>query len=158
AFLFLPAAAKAAPAPTDGLRSLARQHEDEGNWLQACREYDELIRRDRGDVGAREGYHRCFRQYQILRRHSDRTYRDALKELQPSDALEIYDSVLTTVSLTYVDRNKTDLAGLLRHGVQELRYALEQPVFVQQHLAGATPDGLRKFKERLDTWPDRKVE
>jgi carboxyl-terminal processing protease len=157
AFL-LAVAAPAAPAPTDGLRSQALQHEKEGNWLQACRDYDDLIRRDRGDLSAREGYHRCFRQYQILRRHSDRTYRDALKVLQPSDAMEIYDSVLTTVALTYVDRNKTDLASLLKHGVQELRYALDQPVFVQQHLPGATPDTLRQFKERLANWPDRKVE
>jgi hypothetical protein len=158
AFLFFAAAAKAAPAPTDALRSQALKHEAEGNWLQACRDYDELIRRDRGNVEAREGYHRCFRQYQILRRHSDPTYRDALKELQPSDALEIYDSVLTTVALTYVERGKTDLTALLKHGVQELRYALEQPAFVQHHLPGATPDALRKFKERLVTWPDRKVE
>lgn len=150
--------APAAPAPTDGLRSQALTHEAEGNWLQACREYDELIRRDRGDVGARDGYHRCFRQYQILRRHSDRGYRDTLKELEPSDALGIYDSVLTTVSLTYVDRGKTDLNALFKHGVQEVRYALDQPAFVQNHLPGATPDGLRKFKERLAAWPESKVE
>ena len=150
--------APAAPAPTDGLRSQALKNEAEGNWLQACRDYDELIRRDRGDVGAREGYHRCFRQYQIFRRHSDRAYRDTLKELEPSDALGIYDSVLTTVSLTYVDRGKTDLTSLFKHGVQEVRHALDQPAFVQNHLPGATPDGLRRFKERLAAWPESRVE
>jgi carboxyl-terminal processing protease len=156
--MLLATLAPAAPAPTDGLRSQALKNEAEGNWLQACRDYDELIRRDRGDVGAREGYHRCFRQYQIFRRHSDRAYRDTLKELEPSDALGIYDSVLTTVSLTYVDRGKTDLTSLFKHGVQEVRYALDQPAFVQSHLPGATPDGLRRFKERLAAWPESRVE
>src|SRR5262249_47716061 len=68
------------------------------------------------------------------------------------------DSVLTTVSLTYVDRGKTDLTSLFKHGLQEIRYALDQPAFVQSHLPGATPDGLRRFKERLAAWPESRGE
>jgi carboxyl-terminal processing protease len=157
AFLLFAAATNAAPAPQDGLRGEALKHESEGKWLLACRDYDELIRRDRGDVEAREGYHRCFRQYQIFRRHSDQTYRDTLKALKLSDALDIYESVLKTISETYFDTAKTDLNLLLKHGTQEMRYALDQSVFRQYHMPGATPAALENFKKHLASWPERKI-
>src|SRR5437899_2246707 len=83
--------ATAAPAPpSDDLRKLALKAEEDHDWLGACRAYDALIRQDRASAEAREGYHRCFRQYQLVRRHSDRAYLDALGRLESSQALDVY--------------------------------------------------------------------
>ncbi len=117
-----------------------------------------MIRKDRGNVEAREAYHRCLRQYQIVRRHSDRVYREALARLSPSDALDIYESVLAAIPTYYVDHDKTEINVLFKHGVQEVRYALNQEVFVREYLKGAASSTVEAFKSRLAVWPDRKVE
>ena len=80
--LLLLNAAPAAPAPLDELQSQAQACERNGDWVGACRKYDDMIRKDRGNLEAREAYHRCIRQYQIVRRHSDRVYREALRAPQ----------------------------------------------------------------------------
>jgi carboxyl-terminal processing protease len=146
-----------APAPSDDLLNQAQALEQRGDWPNASRKYDDLIRKNRGNIEARDGYHRCVRQYQILRRHSDRHYREALVHLQPSQALDIYEAVLTAIPNYYVERDKTEINALLKHGVQELRYALNQEVFVREYLKGATPGALEAFKTRLNDWPERKI-
>jgi carboxyl-terminal processing protease len=154
--LLLAGQASAQTTRLDELRSVAQAHEKNADWVQACRTYDEMIRHDRTSVEAREGYHRCFRQYQIVRRHTDPLYRESLTHLKLSDALDIYDSVVTTVTATYYA--KTDLNALFRNGVQEVRYALGQNSFIQAHMPDASPDAVQAFKARLANWPDFKVE
>jgi carboxyl-terminal processing protease len=149
--------ASAESVRNDPLRQ-AQVCENNGQWLDACRLYDEMIRKERGNLEAREGYHRCLRQYQIKCRHTDRVYRDTLTRLKPAAALDIYEAVLNTVSATYVDRSKVDINALFKHGVQELRYALNQHTFVNEHLKEASPAVLEDFKNRLAAWPDRKIE
>jgi carboxyl-terminal processing protease len=150
--------ALAAPAPLDELQSQAQACERNGDWVGACHKYDDMIRKDRGNVEAREAYHRCLRQYQIVRRHSDRVYREALARLSPSDALDIYESVLAAIPTYYVDRDKTEINVLFKHGVQEVRYALNQEAFVREHLKGAAASTVEAFKSQLAMWPDRKID
>ena len=83
-----------------------------------------MIRKERGNVEAREAYHRCYRQYQIVHRHSDHVYHEALTHLKPTEALDVYEAVLKKIAETYVDPSKTEVSALFRYGVQELRYAL----------------------------------
>src|SRR5579872_6480641 len=154
--LLLPRSAPAAPAPP-GLLSEAQACEQKGDWIGSCRKYDEVIRRERDNLEARDGYHRCLRQYQIVRRHSDPVYRDALTHLTPADALDIYESVLAEIPKYYVERDKTELNALVKHGVQEVRYAFNQSVFVREHLKDADPAAVEAFKSELAAWPDRKI-
>ena len=154
----VPAPALPAPAPQDELQK-ALAAEKSGDWVEACRRYDEMIRKDRNNLEAREAYHRCIRQYQIARRHSDRLYRDTLARLtSPADALDIYEAVLAAIAKNYVDSTKIDLTTLFKHGVQEVRYALSQEVFVRENLRkDISPGEVEVFKNRLAGWPERKI-
>jgi carboxyl-terminal processing protease len=154
----LPAPIHPTAAPQDEVQQKALAAEKSGDWIEACRRYDEMIRQNRNDLEAREAYHRCIRQYQIARRHSDRLYRETLARLTSADALDIYEAVLAAISKNYVDNTKIDLTTLFKHGVQELRYALNQEVFMREHLRkDVSPGEVAVFKTRLADWPERKV-
>ncbi len=146
-----------APGNLDDLRRQAQTLERSHDWLEACRCYDEILRKDRRNTEARDGYQRCLRRYHLVCRHRDTSYRQLLTRLTPAQALDVYEQVLSTVAAAYVDRSKTQWTALFQEGVHELRLALEETVFVQEHLADAGPDGVAAFRDRLDGWRDRKV-
>ena len=141
-----PAAVK--PERIEELRRQAREAERRGDWLKACWRYDDLLRIDRTNAKARAGSHRCQRRFQIAARHGDRGYRDALVSLEPSQALDVYEQVLKVVGPVYVDRRKSDLGSLFRHGLTELKYALDNEKFVREYLPGATPAALQNFRSQ----------
>jgi carboxyl-terminal processing protease len=141
----------------DDLRRQALDAEQRGDWLKACWRYDEIVRRDRTNTAAREAYHRCLRRHQITVRHNDPGYRDAVASLSPSQALAVYVQVLDVVRPGFVDRRKSDLTTLFKHGVTELLYALEDEAFLREHLAGVTGAALEKFRSRLKDFPERRL-
>jgi carboxyl-terminal processing protease len=141
------------PAPRlDSLRQKARDAEKRGAWLEACRCYDEILRRDRHHVPTRQAYQRCLRRLHIVYRHRDSSYRRLL-ELTPLQALEVYKQVVDVVGSTYVDRSKTSLNQLFRQGLQEVQLALDENVFRKEYLPTVKPAVLNAFKEKLATWP-----
>jgi carboxyl-terminal processing protease len=150
-------AASSPDARADDLRGRAQLCEQRGDWLEACRCYDELLRKDRSKGEVRDAYQRCLRQLHLQRRHRDPVYREALTRLLPSQALDLYDQVLKIVSAAYVDRDRADLTLLFRQGIQELRLALNEAAFLRDHLAGSAPEAVRAFQARLDTWPERRI-
>ncbi len=139
------------------LRSQAREAEQRGDWLRACWRYDELLRQDRTNTAMREAYHRCLRRLQISTRHNDRGYHEALASLVPSQALDVYVQVLEAVRPAYVDRRKSDLGTLFKHGLTELRYALEDEAFLRDHLASVSREALESFRTKLQDWPEKRL-
>ena len=165
---FVPSLSAQEPVPPLGLvasstekiedvRRQARAAEKQGDWLKACWRYDEILRRERGNVAAREAYHRCLRRLQITTRHNDRGYRDALASLTFSQALDVYEQVLNIVRPAYVDRDKADLGTLFKHGLTELRFALEDEAFLREHLQGVPLEAIRAFRTKLQEWPARRL-
>jgi carboxyl-terminal processing protease len=138
-------------------RQKALEFERRGAWLEACRCYDEILRRDRDNVGIREAYQRCLRRLHLTARHEDTVYRQTLQKLTPSQALDAYEQVLALLSVAYPDRAKTNLSLLFYQGLQELRLALEDPTFRKHYLSGVKPDVLKAFTVRLAEWPVRKI-
>ena len=108
----LPAAVSAEQVSLVKWRQKALECEKRGAWLEACRCYDEILRKDRDNVGIREAYQRCLRRLHLTARHEDAVYRQTLQKLNQMQALEAYDQVLALLSVAYPDRAKTNL-GLL---------------------------------------------
>jgi carboxyl-terminal processing protease len=131
--------------------------EKRGAWLQACRLYEEILRKDRTNVSAREGYQRCLRQIHLIARHRDGVYRQTLGKLSPPQALEAYEQVIGLLSVAYPDRAKANLGLLFQNGLQELRLALEASVFRKHYLADVKPSALTAFKSRLSSWPTVRI-
>lgn len=137
----------------------AQDFEKDGKWVEACRCYDELLRKDRDQLEYRAGYQRCLRRFHLARRHRDPAFAKALAKLTPTQALDVYEQVLTAVSNAYADRPKAELAVLFRHGVEELRFALDEPAFVKAYLNDgiANREALLQFRSRLDAWLSRQI-
>jgi len=142
----------------DEAHRLALASEQRGDWLEACRFYDEAYRRDHTRLDCRDAYQRCLRQFHLQARHRDPGYRKVLSRLNRSQALDVYEEVLSLLSLAYVDRTRTDLNALFQEGLREIRFALDDSNFRKDYLAGLAPEALKALKKRLETWPERKLE
>src|SRR5262249_51947029 len=103
ALAFLPTRLTAQTSPVDALKE-AHAAEKGRNWLQACKLYNEALRKDRTQAEAREGYQRCLRHYRQVRRLSDPGYRPVVNRLSLSEALDLYKQVLDVLSSKYVER------------------------------------------------------
>jgi carboxyl-terminal processing protease len=153
----LPLAASAQPISPAKWRQKALEFEKRGAWLEACRCYDEILRKDRDNVGIREAYQRCLRRLHLTARHEDTVYRQTLQKLTPTQALDAYEQVLALLSVAYPDRAKTNLGLLFYQGVQELRLALDDPTFRKTYLAGVKPEVLKAYHTRLAELSVRKI-
>ncbi len=153
----LPLQGLAADATRGGGKQRALECEKRGAWLEACRCYDDLLKKDRNNPGLRESYLRCLRRLRLIARHTDDVYRPTLKKLSPTQALDAYEQVLGLLSAAYPDRAKTHLTQLFAQGLQELRLALDEPAFVRVYLPTARPAAVAAYRARLAAWPARKV-
>ncbi len=153
----LPLAAAAQTIYTAKWRQKALEFEKRGSWLEACRCYDEILRKDRDNVGIREAYQRCLRRLHLTARHEDTVYRQTLQKLTPTQALDAYEQVLALLSVAYPDRAKTNLGLLFYQGVQELRLALDDPTFRKTYLSGVKPEVLKAYQTRLAELSVRKI-
>jgi len=154
-----PASISAQALNTEELVKQAAQCEKQHDWLEACRLYDEILRRDRrrDDGRIRQAYQRCLRRYHIVHRHQDRLYRAALEHLTPSQALEMYEHVLETIGRVYTDRLKSSPAALFAQGLEELRLAFAEPAFTRQYFPGVSREKLEAFQNKLTAWRQRKI-
>src|SRR5207249_10635846 len=113
--------------------------------------------KDRNDAWLREAYRRCLRHFRQSRRLSDESLQTVLNKLTPTNASELYGEILGKVLSGYAERERDDLPTLFQQGLQELRFALEEQVFEQKHLARTGRAGLDRFKNRLSHWTGEKV-
>jgi carboxyl-terminal processing protease len=154
-----PASLSAQAFTSDDLVKQAAECEKQHDWLEACRLYEEVLRRDRrrDDTHIRQAYQRCLRRYHIVQRHQDRLYRAALEHLTPSQALDMYVHVLETIARVYTDRVKSSPAALFAQGLEELRLAFAEPVFTREYFPGVSQEKLDAFLNKLNAWRQRKI-
>jgi C-terminal peptidase prc len=138
------------------IRHRAEECEKRGSWLDACRLYEELLRKDRNNAQARVCLQRCQRRLQVAVRAADPLHRQLLNRLSLSQALDAYDQVLVMVMAVHADRSRTDAATLFQQGLQEVRLALEEPLFRQQYLSDVPATALETFRQRLADWTLRR--
>lgn len=153
----LPAVVAAESGGIADLRKQAAKLEKRRDWLEACRIYEDILRKDRGRDDIRRAYQRCLRRYHLVHRHRDKLYRQGLTRITAAQALEMYEQVIDTISRVYVDRGKTAWTALFQQGIEEVRLALEEPVFLRQHLSGVPRDRLEAFRDKLADWRQRKI-
>jgi len=140
------------------LKKQAREYEALARWQEACALYDEILTKDRAQVGAREDYRRCLRQFRQDRRHLDSGLRQSVEKLSTSEAMGLFDKVLDLVSTQYVERDRLELSGLMQEALRELKSALgKKTTFVKLNLPRAKPADLKAFEARVDYWLERRL-
>jgi carboxyl-terminal processing protease len=152
-----PATVSAQVVASEDLIQQAAEHEKQHEWLEACRLYEELLRRHRDDARFRQAFQRCLRRYHIVQRHQDKLYLAALERLTPAQALEMYDHVLETIARVYTDRPKSSPPVLFAQGLEELRLALEEPIFIHEYFQTVAREKLDALRNKLSAWGQRKI-
>jgi carboxyl-terminal processing protease len=140
------------PSPPDSLSKRGQECERKGQWLRACTFYDQILKLDRHAADARERYQYCLRRLNQQRRHRDAGFVKAIAGRPFSQALDAYEEVLLRLQANYVERDRISLTSLFRHGLRELRFALEDDAFLRQNLPGVPADKVSAFARRLDAW------
>jgi carboxyl-terminal processing protease len=153
ALLAPPLPAAGLPVSLQQLRDRAAECEQRGQWTQACVCYGRLLRDSPGSAELREHLQNCLRHAAQLRRHRDPEFVKSLRGRGLPEALDVYEEVLYRLLGNYVERDKIRLAALVRHGLEELRFALEDDAFLRENLPDASPGRARAFAERLEHWP-----
>jgi carboxyl-terminal processing protease len=131
------------------LRSQAEQFERQADWDKACDVYDAILKIDRTlpDIKARLVH--CLRRYYQQCRQRDPSYRKDVLTLGYSQTLKIYDFVVNSLLEGSLDRREVSPTRLFRKGLEELRYALADPVFCAYNLPGASPGEVEAFRNYL---------
>ncbi len=146
------------PGGLDELRLKAEECEKRGQWADACACYQQILRSDHDRDDVRERLQDCLRHVHQLRRHRDDSFlRNVLNRKLP-EALDVYEEVLVRLQGSYVEKDRIRVGRLFQKGLQELRFALEDETFLQEHLPAASPDRVRAFAADLDEWSARDVE
>jgi carboxyl-terminal processing protease len=153
-----PLHAAALPSRLQDVYEKGRQCEEKGQWADACGYYDQVLRVDRDNAEVREHLQTCLRHVHLLRRHRDESFTKTVLNRKLPEALDVYEEVLTRLQASFVERDKVQISRLFQKGLQELRFALEDETFLQEHLPAALPERVRAFAAELDEWSTRDVQ
>jgi C-terminal processing protease CtpA/Prc len=156
--LAMPVVALATNAGEDRARREAAEFERKGDWRAAAEAYWKLLGGNRSSAELRDKYLYCLRHVRLNDRHADPVFNKHVQDLPLAKALTAYLDALGKVQANYVDRDRIGLSSLFRHGLDELGYALGDPVFRQAHLPDADDDAIRTFAAKVrDDWAEAAV-
>jgi C-terminal peptidase prc len=141
-----------APEPAERDRVEARDCEQNGDWERASECYLRLLADDRNQPELRERLALCLRHLHLSHRHNDPSYRSHVAALPLSHAVTLYAEVLTTIQQNYVNSGQATIGKLYRHGLDELRFALADPTFLREQMAGVDPGAIAELRRRIDNW------
>lgn len=156
-FCATPVEARNIPLP-DKLRQDAQALERNGEWERAGEIYLRILALEKDAVDARAKVLLCLRHIQQQRRHRDRQYLERIRELPLSRALNAYVDGLGKLQANYVERDKIELAALFQRGLEELQFALREPLFCKEHLRTTAPLATDAFTQKIrDNWDSARI-
>lgn len=153
---YLPLRAALPADKFEALYTKAKAHEDRGQWADACACYDQILRADRTQTKAQRQYKDCLRHALQIRRHRDSSVK-ALLKLGFPESLDAYEEVIGRLLANYVEKDQIQLGRLFHGGITELRSALDDEAFAQEHLPGIPGEKVREFVLQLDGWPQKEI-
>ncbi len=115
----------------------ALELERQRKWTAAIELYEEALDRWPGRTDFRHRLRLCETHYRLGRRYQDRSFRDVLLRLTPTQIDLLYDELLERIESHYVE--PVSLVPLLRRGLDNLEVALRDPNFLQTNVPGADP-------------------
>jgi carboxyl-terminal processing protease len=138
----------------DELRHQADQMMHRGQWARACDIYDNIAPRERNIDDVRN-HLICLRHVNHARRLQDRTFRDQVRTQPLTVTLRLYEEILAKIQANYVDHDKADLTQLFQQGLDGMRMALRDELFLRTYLRKVDRDTVEQFRSRLaEMWQD----
>ncbi len=145
----LPVHAGADDAKLKTLFARAEAFEQQLDWDNAFKTYEEILRQDRYSVEARARYFNSLRRIWQVRRHREPGYRKEVLTLDYGQAVKLYRVVIGTLLDNSLDGKTVPPSAILHKGVEELSLALADPSFVQQYIPEDKTADVAEFREWL---------
>ncbi|QDT47154.1 Carboxy-terminal processing protease CtpB precursor [Symmachiella dynata] len=115
--------------------STGRQLEASRQWLDAIEHYEKAAKQWPDNKSLKLGLRRSKFQFSIVRRYSDKSFRESMLRLQEAEALQIYDELSQTIERRYVEN--IGPTSIVAHGTESLWLALQNKKFLQTNIPNA---------------------
>ncbi len=116
-------------------------------WRDAIELYEEATEQWPENEHLTYGLRRAKFQFTIQRRYEDLTFHDDLLTLSRADALGLFDQILNNISSYYVEQITT--TSVVAHGTENLWLALDNPRFIETHLANVSEETIEAYRRHL---------
>ena len=121
--------------------------ERERKWIQAIQLYEAGERKFPIDGELRRRLLISRLHYDVVRRLTDSSIGDLVRNVTEAEALELYSEVLARLEMSYVD--KVDMTEIVRGGTAYLEVALTEPNFLASHLSGQSRERIEQFRTSI---------
>ncbi len=135
-------------AQLDDIIRRGRELEAGNQWGEALAHYEDGLHSYPDNRSLSERHDAARIQYDLSRRYRDTSFRRAAASLSHSEALSVYNKVLSKIETHYVHRPQW--RELLSHGTRSLQVALSKPAFVKEHLAGVSAERVEQFRAQMN--------
>lgn len=164
ASLWSPAAAPAqirlvteatAVSDVENVLASGRELEIQRRWGEALSHYEDALRLHPQDARLKRQQVVARTHYDLGQRYADASYRADLTRLSEREALTVYSEVLLKIQSYFVER--PDWNMLFLRGTECFEVALDDTVFLNEHLPGVSPQRIARFKQTLHATPSQRV-
>lgn len=121
-------------AESDDLRRILEKGqslERQSRWGEALSIYEDALRHYPDDKALQDRFHIARMHYDLLRRYGDRTFLDSVRNLNTTQAVQVFDEVLLKIQAHYVE--SPGWRELFEQGVRALAIAVGEPKFLAAH-------------------------
>jgi carboxyl-terminal processing protease len=105
--------------------------EQQRRWAEALSHYEDALRRHPGLPSLTERLMLARLHYEVARRYADQSYMEAIRQLDPRQAADLYGEILLKIHAHHVDPPNWQL--LFDKGTVALQIALREPAFQRQY-------------------------
>ncbi len=116
-------------------------------WRDAIELYEQALEQWPENEHLTYGLRRAQFQFTIQRRYEDRTFHEDLLTLPRAEAFSLFEQVLENIRSYYVEDITT--TSVVAHGTESLWLALDNPTFIETHLAGVPADRIAAYRQNL---------
>jgi carboxyl-terminal processing protease len=124
-----------------------RQLEVERRWGEALSYYEDAVREFPDDGSLQRRFQFTRLHYDLARRYSDPSYRDAMARLSLDEAMSLYSEVLLKIQVHYVE--VTNWKELVEQGTNSFEVALSEPMFFECYALGADAEAVDRLRHEL---------
>lgn len=126
---------------------IGQQLESERRWHEAIQFYEKAMRRDAGNPQVADRLQTARVHFDVVRRYSDRSFIDTVRNSTPAQALDVYGEVVTKLESYFVET--IDYSKLALCGTACLEIALTEEDFIQAHLSSVRRDSIDTFRRKV---------
>lgn len=141
---------------TEALRA-GEELENTRQWVDAITLYEAALERFKDDEGLKYALRRTRVHFGIDRRYTDRSFEEKLMKKGRSEALDLFDEILSRVQYEYVEQVST--TRFVAHGTESLYMALRNEKFLSRNVKPGKEEAVNKVRQALinDFW-NRRIE